>query len=58
MVSKKAVRCEVGCGFSCYYGSELIEASKIAAGCEGGCGVIVTVRKATPIKLLRWRFRG
>ena len=51
MVYKKVASCEGGCGFSCYYGSELIEAGKIAAGREGGCGVIVAARKATPRKV-------
>ena len=47
MGRKKVDGCEGGCGVSCNYGSELIEAGKIAARCGGGCGVIVTARKAT-----------
>ena len=58
MGRKKVDGYEGGCGVSCNYGSELIEAGKIAARCEVGCGVIATAREVTPKKLLRWRFRG
>lgn len=51
MRSKKAAGLGGGGDFACYYGSELMETSKKAAGCEGGCRVIETTRKATALAI-------